>query len=274
MHGTDISLFVATPSTSGAVSDIYLQSMLTLQSTCSANDVLLAVLTIGQEAHAVGARNLAVSEYLSNTDFSHLLLVDPSVGFNPETVVRWLTFDRDIVIGALPQTNIDWEKIGRLPAESAARNLQGAALSYEIAFPDPDHIEVTSGFARVMHAPLGFSLIRRNALETLVAAHQDRTFTVPDTGYLRANGTMVSLFERNIDPATKLALSEDMVFCQRAQAAGFDLWLDTQSRVVSTSTYYFRGDVSTQFLPAEERRGDQRPKTGPAATPRTAKTST
>ncbi|WP_445679720.1 glycosyltransferase family 2 protein [Radicibacter daui] len=261
MLDTDISLFVATPSTSGAVSDIYLQSMLTLQSTCSANDVLLAVLTIGQEAHAVGARNLAVSEYLSNTDFSHLLLVDPSVGFNPETVVRWLTFDRDIVIGALPQGNIDWEKIGRLPEEAAARNLQGAALRYELAFPDPDHIEVTSGFAQVLHAPLGFSLIRRGALEKLVAAHQDRTFTVPEGGYLRANGSMVSLFERAIDPETKLAQSEDMVFCRRAREAGFDLWLDTQSRVVSTSTYYFRGDVSTQFLPADERRGERRPTT-------------
>jgi hypothetical protein len=250
MGAKDLSLFVITPCHAGAVSDIYLQSMLSLQSTCSANDVLLAVMTVGQEAAGAGARNIALSTFLGYKEFSHVLLCDPYIGFSPESIVPWLESGRDMVVGAMPQGEIDWQKIGRLPEDVLARNIHGASLRYDIGFEDPQRIEQFGGLAKVVHAPLGLAMMRRQALERLLIRQAHRKFMVPAEGHIPQNEFMYALFERSIDPETQQILGEDRTFCQRWRESGNDIWLDTRARVVTASTYYFRGDVATQFLPA------------------------
>ncbi len=250
MAAKELSLFVVTPCHGGTVSDIYLQSMLSLQSTCSANDVLMAVMTVGQEAAGAGGRNIAMSTFLSHKEFSHVLLCDPSIGFSPESLVPWLESGRDMVVGAMPQGEIDWQKIGRLSEGVEVRHLHGAALRYEVGFEDPQRIEEFGGYAKVLHAPLGLALMRRQALERMLIRHQDRKFTVAPEGHIPPNDSMYALFERSIDPESRYMLGEDRTFCRRWRDAGNDIWLDTRARIVTAGTYYFRGDIATQFAPA------------------------
>ena len=52
-----------------------------------------------------------------------------------------------------------------------------------------------------------------------------------------------------IEPDTKRYLSEDYAFCRLWQKIGGKVYADIASSLIHSGNYNFRGRVSTQFLP-------------------------
>lgn len=246
-----INILVVTPCFTGAVSDVYTHSMLALQSTCSANEMVLAVMTVGHEAAHIGARNIGLASFLKHPGFTHLLLCDAGTGFSPEIITRWLDFSRDLVCGAVPAPEIDWFKLAT-SANLDPRTVQSVALKYNVSFEDPAAIEAERSFAKVKSAPMNLCLIRRRGLEEMISTHADRKFRLPPGLPVSDSEFCYALFERSIDPETQIRQGEDQTFLNRWRASGHAVWLDLDAKLVNAHQYMFRGDVTTQFAPAIE----------------------
>jgi hypothetical protein len=247
-----IGILVGTGCQGSAVSDIYLRTMLALQLTCTNGSALFGVLTVGtMEGRRYGARNIITAQFLDNEAFSHLLLVDANIGFQPELVVRMLGFDRDVICGAYPSSHIDWDK-ARARAAEGDIDLSTAALRYDVRYGNPERIEATLGFAQVESAPLGMVLIKRSALIKLRDAYPDRQILVPEGAEIPKTDNLYLLFERSVDPMTRQILDEDQTFCQRWRDLGGEIWVDLLGKVDQVAQYYFQGDVSKQFAAIDQ----------------------
>jgi hypothetical protein len=66
-----------------------------------------------------------------------------------------------------------------------------------------------------------------------------------------ASNNRYALFDCMIDE-TGTYLSEDFSFCKRWSDLGGEIWADLDSRLSHVGPLVFRGDLSSQFMPAAE----------------------
>jgi hypothetical protein len=94
------------------------------------------------------------------------------------------------------------------------------------------------------YAGTGFMMIKRAALERMIAAHPETKYKVAQTYPKpeRPSQNLYNLFDCMIDPETGEYLSEDFTFCRRWRELGQKLWLDTQSALVHVGSSEFRGE--------------------------------
>ena len=51
-----------------------------------------------------------------------------------------------------------------------------------------------------------------------------------------------------IDPHSRRLLSEDYAFCRRAQAIGYDVWMDLTADLQHSGNYIYDGNFSKNFI--------------------------
>ena len=100
----------------------------------------------------------------------------------------------------------------------------------------------------------GFQLIRRGALERMIAAYPERHFKsvhdLPMSGSRRdaaPSANLFALFDCIIDPDTGAYLSEDYSFCLRWRRIGGEIWIDAASKLTHAGPYEFVGDHAMRF---------------------------
>ena len=258
-------VFIGTPCYGGMITAEYFKSCLQLTSIAPINKVELQFGTIGNESLVTRARNTLVQLFMDEPNCTHLLFIDADIGFNPQTIMRMLKLDKDVVTGVYPRKTIDWRKIKKRVKENndiSEDELHAASLQYNLNVKNPERVEVKNGFIEVLDGATGFMLIKKQVFEKMAKAYPELKFksdqhlgSPHDTqfDYHDTSEWNYAFFDTMIDPDTKRYLSEDYAFCRLWQKIGGTVYADITSGLTHYGTYAFKGNVGTQFLPPKKK---------------------
>ena len=253
-----IKIFIGTPCYGGMITADYFKSCMQLVALAASKKIELQFGTIGNESLITRARNTLVQLFMDG-DYTHLLFIDSDIGFNPETVIRMLEYDKDVVTGIYPRKTIDWIKVKKRLKENpdmAEDELLAASLQYNLNVKNPDKILLQNGFIEVMDGPTGFMLIKREVFARMANVYPELKF-VPDQhinqshdnefDYHKTSDWNYTFFDTMIEPKTRRYLSEDYAFCRLWQNMGGKIYADILSGMTHYGNYAFKGNVGTQF---------------------------
>lgn len=240
------NILLGTPCYGGMLTQVYVQSLVgllgELRSLAAPGDSRISLaLRTHQDSLITRARNSIVASFLDAPQFTHLLFIDADTGFEPRQIKRMLDFDEDVVAGFYPLKAFDWVRMAsQAQPPMTGEQLRASGLNY-VGLPCVGaEREEREGFVTGQYAGTGFMLLRRQALEKLIAAH-------PEAKYRSANVNeppsdhRYNLFDCTIDPETGTYLSEDYTFCRRWRKLGGKVWLDLRSKLNHVGTCEFQG---------------------------------
>jgi len=246
-------IFVATPCFGGMVTHNYMLSVMRLISYAKAAEFDVSLSMVGYDALISRARSTLVAAFLDDPRATHLLFVDADISFEPQQVDRLLNFDKDFTGALYPLKSMDWDLIPQRCVEGG-ESVKQAALSYVGTLCPEAERKQEGGFATAIYAGGGFQLIRRSAVQRMIAAypqtHFSRVHILPMSGARRdavQSSNLFALFDCIIDRETGTYLSEDYSFCLRWREIGGEIWIDGASKLTHSGTYQFVGDHTSRF---------------------------
>ena len=237
------SVFLATPAYGGQANILFFKSLLDLQPACEREGIGLHIELTGGDALITRARSRMATQFLEETDHTHLMFVDADIAFRPEHLFRLLGSNKDVVGGVYPLKLVDWAKAAAA-ARDGLKDIQAASLGYVVGFtPNPQQsVEVDDeGFGRVDSIGTGFMLISRAALERVRDANPQLRCRLADMNLAAKEVTL--FFDTMIDPDTREHLSEDYAFCRRWRDVGGEVWADFRTRLSHIGHATFTGSL-------------------------------
>jgi len=247
------SILIATPCFGGMVSQNYMLSVIRLMSYAKSAGFDVSLSMLSDDALISRARSTLVAAFLDNPAATHLLFVDADISFEPQQVERLLRFDKDFTGALYPLKSIDWDLIPQRCVKHG-ETVRQAALSYVGTFCPETERKQEGDFATAIYAGGGFQLIRRSALERMIAAYPETRFSrvhnLPKSGSRREpaeSSNLFALFDCIIDPETGAYLSEDYSFCLRWRRIRGEIWMDVASQLTHSGHYEFVGDHAARF---------------------------
>jgi hypothetical protein len=246
-------IVVATPCFGGVVTQSYMLSVIRLTNYAKSAGFGVSLSMVGYDALISRARSTLVAAFLDDPAATHLLFVDADISFEPQQVERLLKCDKDFAGALYPLKSIDWDLIPQRCVEGG-ENMRQAALSYVGTFCPEAERRQLGDFATGIYVGGGFQLIRRLALERMIAAYPETHFNsvhaLPMSGSRRdavPSANLFALFDCIIDPETGVYLSEDYSFCLRWRKIGGEIWIDAASKLTHAGPYEFVGDHAARF---------------------------
>lgn len=244
-------ILIGTPCYGGLVTHVYMQSILQLMATAARLDVELSLGLLAHDSLITRSRNTILANFLDTPQMTHLMFIDADIGFTPQQVERLLLLDQDIAAGMYPVKVIHWPQVQSRMAEGlGSDDLPRAGLNY-VGIPcKGEEREERNGFVTGQYAGTGFMLIRRSAVERMVAAYPETKYKNIQTYPLpkHPSPNQYNLFDCMIDPETGTYLSEDFTFCRRWRQIGGKIWLDQQSELTHIGCYEFEGNAAKRVL--------------------------
>ena len=249
------SFFVATPCHS-EVSIHYFQACLDFQKQCMNNNVIVSF-QIMKSSLVTQGRNLCVSSFMES-GHTHLLFIDSDIDFQPQSIFKMLSADKDVISVPYPLKDINWskgwEKIksGQIKNE---KDLKFKALyRYPMKLPNEEDIRVSQdGVIEVTHSPTGCMLIKRSTIEKMIEAYPDMEIHQKTV----INGDMVNrpfyynFFDTMFDKKTKTYLGEDYAFCRRWREIGGKCHALVTDRISHVGEHQYRGCFADELIKTE-----------------------
>lgn len=232
-------LFVGMPCYGGNINYLSVKGMLELNYLALLNGVDVHFCFIAGESLITRGRNHVVAEFLA-TSFDHLFFLDADIGFHAIDVLKLLSKNEDVVVGAYP--------VKRNPINP----------DYVINF-DGDKINCNeNGLLEVKNAGTGFMMIKRDVFNKMKTAYPelhyetdfDRGLTIINNEELlkKLKAGLYSFFDTmHHKEDENNYLSEDYTFCLRWKKLGGKIWLDPSIKLDHIGGYVFRGDVTKIF---------------------------
>ena len=237
-------MMLATPCFGGLVHHGYMLSVCKLQRAAADHAFDLDLALLAGDALVTRSRAVLAARFLDRASATHLLFVDADISFEPAQVLRLLRFDRDVAAGFYPLKSVDWEALPRRAV--AGEPLRTAGLTYVGTLLGEAERRTVDGFSTAAYAGTGFMMVKREALQRMVAAYPELRFRSVHARRLPASDNLYALFDCLIDPDGGAYLSEDYSFCRRWRALGGDVWLDLASRLTHTGADDFQGDTAAR----------------------------
>jgi glycosyltransferase involved in cell wall biosynthesis len=244
-------LMIATPCYGGVVNEGFAQSMFTLPTVCSQFGVNVGFITIANESLVTRARNELVNAFVKS-DADYLMFIDADIRFDPKSVIRMLVADKDVVVGAYPLKQLDWDKVlltskeKQLTPKDAAR--EAAMYVINVHKPDPNlvgktvDVQIVNGLLEVYDAGTGFMLIKRHVIKKMMEKYPEtKYYSDKDVTLSPEENTRYALFDTQIDE-DKRYLSEDYTFCRRWQKLDGKIHLDVNTVLDHVGTFTFKGN--------------------------------
>jgi hypothetical protein len=243
-------IMLATPCFGGLVSSLYMQSVLGLMQTASATGFDLSHALLGHDALITRARNTLLGCFMES-EASHILFVDSDIGFESGQVARMLVSGLEIVAGMYPLKAFNFERAA-YNHQTYGEVGESSLLMYVGKPATSEPRESRGGFIAADYAGTGFLLVRRSAVERMIAAY-------PETRYRAIHAwpfpdgperERYALFDTMIDHETGEYLSEDYAFCRRWRDIGGEIWLDTACKLTHVGSTEFHGQPAARFRAA------------------------
>ena len=171
------------------------------------------------------ARNGLVADFLES-DADSMLFIDADVVVNADAILRLfaLSLDKDITAGIYPRRGSDRKFF----------------LDYHL--DDKGALEFdANGLLRISRIGTGFMMIQRHVLETMIAKHPEWAYNNNVT-----NRTEHAIFDLGI--VNGEYYGEDYLFCDRAAADGFTVFLDPSISLPHVGSEKFTRDFEADVL--------------------------
>ena len=97
------NIFFATPCYGGVVTDQYFLSMFRLSQVLMQYGIKFRITTLRNESLIPRARNILTAMFLEDASATHLMFIDADVEFDPDSVIRMLAMDKDVIAAAYPK---------------------------------------------------------------------------------------------------------------------------------------------------------------------------
>jgi hypothetical protein len=255
MTSSKANIVIATPCYGGLMSHIYVNSLLKLMGSARKYGFSLGLFTAAHDSLITRARNALVKSFLDATAATHLFFVDADIGFEPEAVNRLVEFDEEVVAGMYPVKVVDWSKMSAAVGPGmTADALRESGLHFVGTPCAGADREERGGFVTGKYAGTGFMMIKRSAIERLVAAYPETQYRAMQTfpAPVQEGRSFYNLFDCMIEPETGMYLSEDVTFCHRFRKLGGKVWLDTESQLRHVGAMEFHGHPVVEKLGVEK----------------------
>ncbi len=236
------NLFIATPCYDGNVSSGYVMSLLALQRLLIRDQIGHDV-CLHSDSLITRARNSIAERFLRQPVYSHLLFIDADISFEPATVLRYLAFDKDVVAGIYPIKKLNIRELRRSPIDDD-RAAEAACYNYSSKVRMDNDDVSQDGFARIDYAASGFMMIRRQALEAMVAHYPELQYRDDFTG--GEARVSYALFDTMIYEGH--FLPEDYSFCRRWRDMGGEVWGDVVGRFDHIGRFVYSGHAAAVAL--------------------------
>jgi hypothetical protein len=221
-------LLIATPTAGGVVKALYATTLIKVVKAIKEAGWDLDFVTV-DGSYISRARNYFAHVLLSQSNLSHLVMIDSDMAVEGHVIPRLIATDKPFVAAAYSQRRMDMSSFARASRNAglALSELTALALEYNLQ-PELEEetrkIKVVDGMCRVNYVALGCSIIRRDAFELLIRA--DVVRPRPDR-FLERSGFQGPFFdffcEITLDDGD--ILSEDYSFCRRWRSvAGNEIW--------------------------------------------------
>lgn len=227
-----VSILAAVPAY-GGVAGTCVTSIVALQAEAAKQGILVGLSVLNGCSYIPHARTVLLETFLAG-DWTHVLMLDSDVQFRAETVFEMLEKDRDFVVAPVPLRGVQWNQV-EMAREQGLRPLQKFGCRYNIEFAS-EEIIVEDDLIRVRFAGVAFALIKRSAIEQMVA-------TYGDVVYEQDSSTFHGLFHPLI--VNRKLLPEDYAFCWRWSNLGGDIWLYANAPVGHWGPAHFAGNLAS-----------------------------
>jgi hypothetical protein len=221
-------VLIATPTAGGVVKALYATTLLKIVVCVKEAGWGVDFLTV-DSSYISRARNYFANVLLRQPRFTHLVMIDSDMSFECNIICRLLRCSKPVVAAAYSQRRMDMDAFARAARnpQLAPADLKASALEYNIQ-PELEsetrQVKVIDGMCRVNQVALGCAAIRRDALESLIAAGQVRSR--PD-GFLQKSGLEGPFYDffGEITLEDGDSISEDYSFCKRWRSLpGNEIW--------------------------------------------------
>ncbi|AGE48503.1 hypothetical protein PBCVAN69C_456R [Paramecium bursaria Chlorella virus AN69C] len=244
VHPVKPSIYLAVPCYGCLMMNTFAASIIALQALCAQRGIQIYMDFVGNESLIERARNILVKRFLQSTGFTHFMFIDADIGFNPESVIRLLEFDKDVTSAVYPKKAINWDHVKQKIAAGSQEDIRQMGLDFNINLTTPQ--PPINGFVKVLDVATGFLMMKRGVLERMYKHYEKELYAVNDIQGQDVKD-YVAIFACMIDPDTKRFLSEDYAFCRRYQQMGGDIWADISTPLSHTGTHVFSGDIKERF---------------------------
>jgi hypothetical protein len=224
------SVFFATPCYGGLVTDQFFLSIFKASQELVRHGITFRLTTLRNESLVTRARNILSAMFLES-GATHLFFIDADIEFDPDSVIRMLAMDKDIIAAAYPKK--------ALPIQYA--------MNFKYIDPVKKQIRVENGAVEVWDASTGFFCIKREVFEKMMLAYPDLHYKNDSNIDPKLQKFCYAFFDTMIDKdenGDNRYLSEDYTFCRLWQRLGGEIWMDPNTRLNHVGSYTFEGDLS------------------------------
>ena len=225
------NIFFATPCYGGQITDQYFLSMFRLTQELIKYNINFRITTLRNESLVPRARNILNAMFLEAKECTHLMFIDADIEFEPESVIRMLAMDKDLITGAYPKKT--------LPVDYA--------INLKFADKEKTQVKVDMGAIEVLDASTGFWLMKREVVDRMIEGYPELFYLNDSSIDAKFNQYCYSFFDTIHDPDDNRYLSEDNTFCRRWQKIGGSIWLDPNTKLNHVGSFTFEGNVNKIF---------------------------
>tara|TARA_R110000744_G_scaffold215021_5_gene333903 strand:- start:173 stop:1060 length:888 start_codon:yes stop_codon:yes gene_type:complete len=225
------NIFFATPCYGGQITDQYFLSMFRLTQELIKYNINFRITTLRNESLVPRARNILNAMFLEAKECTHLMFIDADIEFEPESIIRMLAMDKELITGAYPKKT--------LPVDYA--------INLKFADKEKTQVKVDMGAVEVLDASTGFWLMKREVVDKMIEGYPELFYLNDSSIDPKFNQYCYSFFDTIHDPDDNRYLSEDYTFCRRWQKIGGQIWLDPNTKLNHVGSYTFEGNVNKIF---------------------------
>jgi hypothetical protein len=251
-----IKLHIATPCYGGMCGSDYSMSVFRFINMATSLGLQVSIQQLSNESLITRARNLLADHFLKETDGTHLMFIDADISFEPIDVIKLVLRKKEIIGGAYPIKQINWETI--LKNKDSIDSVEGlmySSSSYVVNLPQytveksvllGGKIELDNGLLEVTGLGTGFVLIQREVFEKMEKYYDNDWFLYEDK-------KVHLFFDTAIEEQTREYLSEDYFFTRRWLQLGGFVWIEPTVSLIHTGYYRFNGGpLALNFVKLEE----------------------
>lgn len=194
------------------------------------------------------ARNQLVAKFMANKVFTHILFIDVDLAFNYEDIIKMLWHDKDIITGAYPIKDINWDKVTSYVNQgvpSSDLSKKSTRFVVNLVQDATNKVKIENGALAIHDAGTGFMMIKREVFERLFAEYPELKYN-DDTGGLHGDERNYSyaLFNSYVDHEDHSRfLSEDYGFGRYWQKIGGEVWVDPSVELMHLGRFEYRGNL-------------------------------
>ena len=216
-----MSVLIALPCYGGMVSDKTAKGLFNLGKELRTNQIDHGLITLANESLITKGRSRIANFFINNTQYEYVMFIDADIGFEPQYVLKLLSYQRDIVCGAYPMKSIP--------------------LQYNYNISQPPLAE--DGLIEIDNIGFGFALIHRRVFDKIRENYEDLKYT-PALGHSSYPITEAEYHNSyhyfNELKKDMTFLPEDFSFFERASSVGFTSWLDTSIKLCHVGSHVFQ----------------------------------